>query len=379
MRFIDCDYQTFRNRSGDKTIILFGASSNWDYYGKIFPDIGRVAGQVSFIVDNDPGKQGQTVQTAGRDIPVRSPAALEILRGEGGKNTIILIPLRLRYHESICRQLMDAGLPEDMECYSVLLMTTAENHIDNSPAERYFASCRTQWIPKRIHSCWFSGEEKPDAYKRCVESWYRYCPDYEILEWNCGNYDVTKNSYMRQAYEKRKWAFVSDYARLDLVYTFGGIYLDMDVELLNTLDMLIGAAAFFCKDPMGIIDLGSGFGSVSGLPLLAEMMEVYEGRDFIKADGEMDTTAQPVLMQQVLARYGWKDRRDSQAEKEVLFLSNDYLTVVDGDRDAREWKGTELGIHWHNGGWLEREDKEYYRFENEARKKLREKYFTDRV
>ena len=91
-------------------------------------------------------------------------------------------------------------------------------------------------IPKVIHYCWFGGNEMSALEKKCIESWKTQCPDYEIIRWDETNYDVTKNLYMQQAYAAKKWAFVSDYARLDILYQHGGFYLDTDVELLQSLD-----------------------------------------------------------------------------------------------------------------------------------------------
>ena len=81
-------------------------------------------------------------------------------------------------------------------------------------------------IPKVIHYCWFGGKEKPPLVKKCIESWHQYCPDYEIKEWNETNFDVDCIPYVAAAYADKKWAFVSDYARLYLVYEYGGVYLD---------------------------------------------------------------------------------------------------------------------------------------------------------
>ena len=94
-------------------------------------------------------------------------------------------------------------------------------------------------IPKVIHYCWFGGNSLPEEAKRCIESWKKYCPDYKIIEWNENNYDVNSNEYMKAAYKEKKWAFVSDYARIDVVYKYGGIYMDTDVELVKELDSFL--------------------------------------------------------------------------------------------------------------------------------------------
>ena len=84
-------------------------------------------------------------------------------------------------------------------------------------------------IDKVIHYCWFGGNQKSDLINRCIESWKKYCPDYQIIEWNESNFDVNMFDYTRQAYKEKKYAFVSDVARLYVVYNYGGIYLDTDI------------------------------------------------------------------------------------------------------------------------------------------------------
>lgn len=93
-------------------------------------------------------------------------------------------------------------------------------------------------IPKIIHYCWFGGKPLPDEVKYYISTWQKYCPDYEIKEWNESNFDVNQNQYCREAYETKKWAFVSDYARLKILYEYGGIYMDTDVEVCKPLDHL---------------------------------------------------------------------------------------------------------------------------------------------
>lgn len=97
---------------------------------------------------------------------------------------------------------------------------------------------KKEMIPKIIHCC-FSKTEKPIEYQECIDSWREKCLEYSIIEWNTENYDVNKNKYMKAAYEKKMWAFVSDYVRLDVVYNFGGIYLDMDVEVFRSFEDLL--------------------------------------------------------------------------------------------------------------------------------------------
>ena len=119
-------------------------------------------------------------------------------------------------------------------------------------------------IPKVIHYCWFGGNPKPKLVQKCIHSWKKYCPDYEIIEWNESNFDISSCPlYVRQAYDVKKWAFVSDYARLKIIHTCGGIYLDTDVELIKSLDSLLEYNAFFGFEDGKYVATGLGFGAVS--------------------------------------------------------------------------------------------------------------------
>ena len=99
-------------------------------------------------------------------------------------------------------------------------------------------------IPKKIHYCWFSGNKMPKEFEAYIASWKKNCPDYEIIRWDETNYDVSRNTYMKDAYKEKRWGFVPDYARFDIIYQEGGIYLDTDVELLKSLDPLLDNPCF---------------------------------------------------------------------------------------------------------------------------------------
>ncbi len=159
-------------------------------------------------------------------------------------------------------------------------------------------------IPKIIHYCWFGGGEMPPRYRKWMESWKKYCPDYEIIEWNEDNYDVHKSRYLSQAYESKKWAFVSDYARVDLINTYGGIYLDTDVELVKNLDELLKNDAFCGFETARHVAYGLGFGAVKGHPILRELKEYYDHTDFLKEDGAMDLTTCPVIQTGIMKKHG---------------------------------------------------------------------------
>ena len=144
-------------------------------------------------------------------------------------------------------------------------------------------------IPKTIHYCWFGRDDLGRLARKCLDSWRRVLPDYQIREWNEDNFDVSANRYCREAYESRKWAFVSDYVRLYLLYTYGGIYMDTDVEVLKPLDAFLGRGAFSGFEDQQHIPTGI-IGAQQGNDWVADLLRYYDDRPFVLPDGELDMT-----------------------------------------------------------------------------------------
>ena len=188
-------------------------------------------------------------------------------------------------------------------------------------------------IPKIIHYCWFGKNPLPEDAKRCIDSWRKYCPDYKIIEWNESNYDVTSNEYMKAAYMEKKWAFVSDYVRIDVVYKYGGIYMDTDVELVKSLDELLNER-MYCgwemRDPlldkMGVsyensVAFGLGFGAEKGHKALKKILDLYKDISFYNEDGTLNLMACPHYQTEVLKEFGLDDtRRTYQCLKEGIVV-----------------------------------------------------------
>ncbi len=184
-------------------------------------------------------------------------------------------------------------------------------------------------IPKIIHYCWVGGNPKPQAVLYCIESWRRCCPDYEIREWNEENYDFFKNEYMRQAYEAEKWGFVPDYARLDIVYQHGGIYLDTDVELLRPLDELLENSCFFGFEDTGdgewFVNCGHGFGAEPGHEAVRAARDLYDRLSFRKEDGSLNLVASPRYTTQALRQLGLVRENRDQRLGDVQIYACDVL------------------------------------------------------
>ena len=213
-------------------------------------------------------------------------------------------------------------------------------------------------IPKRIHYCWFGRNPKPELAEKCIKSWRKFCPDYEIIEWNEDNYDLSSAPlYVRQAYEAKKWAFVTDYVRLHVVYEHGGIYLDTDVELVKRLEPLLCHQAYFGFEDGMHINTGLGFGATKGNTLVMEIMKDYENLSF-GVSGE-PIVACPKLNTKVFFRHGLiKENRKQILEGDILILPTEYLcpkSMIDGI--VRKTRNT-YSIHHYDSSWYTQEQQQ---------------------
>ena len=143
-------------------------------------------------------------------------------------------------------------------------------------------------IPKRIHYFWLGGSELPDEYKKNIETWRKYCPDYEIIRWDESNYDFSKYRYVKEAIENKQYMYVTDLARKDVLYTYGGIYFDTDVEILRPIDDLLYNEAFIGIDDGGQLNSGSGLGAVKNHLAVKEMLDIYKDMAFVNSDGSLN-------------------------------------------------------------------------------------------
>lgn len=213
-------------------------------------------------------------------------------------------------------------------------------------------------IPKIIHYCWFGGKELPDEYKHYIKTWEKYCPDYQIKEWNEKNFDINQSDYAREAYEQKKWAFVSDYARLKIIYEEGGIYLDTDVELVKPLDDLLKEKCFLASEKTGYIATGLGFGAEKKNEIIKLLLEEYVNRHFIGENGVYDHTACPKKNTKPLRKYGYKFSlkeivriRDAVIFPPVYF---DPMNCSSGETTITE---STYSIHHYTSSWISEEDK----------------------
>lgn len=148
-------------------------------------------------------------------------------------------------------------------------------------------------IPKTINYCWFGKGKKSKLFEKCINSWKKYMQDYEIKEWDEDNFDVNQNDYCREAYLNKKWAFVSDYARLKIIYDNGGIYLDTDVEIIKSLLPIIEKGGYLGIESSGKVATGLGFAARKNDKTIGKMLKDYDKIHFEK-DGKFDLTPCPI-------------------------------------------------------------------------------------
>lgn len=212
-------------------------------------------------------------------------------------------------------------------------------------------------IPKIIHYCWVGGNPKPQSVLYCIESWKRCCPDYEIREWNETNYDFTKNEYMRQAYEAKKWGFVPDYARLDIIYEHGGIYLDTDVEMVRSFDELLEHESFFGFEETGdgvyYVNCGHGFGAIAGHDAVKKARDLYEYLSFINADGSLNMLASPYYTTQSLRQLGMVQENRDQALHGVQVYASDVLCPKNFRTGQIIKTSRTISIHHFTASWVD--------------------------
>lgn len=206
-------------------------------------------------------------------------------------------------------------------------------------------------IPKKIHYCWFGGKELPELAKKCIASWEKYCPDYEIIRWDESNFDLNQIPYTRWCYDNRKWAFLSDYARLAVVAEHGGLYFDTDVELVRTPDELLQFEAFYGFENNSAVNTGQGFGAQKQHPTLVAMRQEYLAL-MPDQDGTFPVHACPALNTAALLPMGLvlNGLRQNVAGAEIL--PADFLNPYDDATGKLGKTENTIGIHWYSKFWM---------------------------
>lgn len=212
-------------------------------------------------------------------------------------------------------------------------------------------------IPKVIHYCWFGGAPLSKLNKKCIESWQKYLPDYEIKEWNESNFDINLIPYTREAYQAKRWAFVSDYARLWILYNYGGVYFDTDVEVIKPIEDILALESFIgCETNIStgvpfLVNPGLGFGCCKGNKAIGELTEIYSDLHF-NLNGKQNLTSIVYYTSEYLLKSGAKETNEIQIVNDLRIYPKDYFNPWDDSLKKPIITENTRTIHHFAGSWF---------------------------
>lgn len=346
-------------------IVIFGAGM----MGLVTaPEILKQYGieeSVECYVDNDSRCWNSETDVFKTAKKILSP---EVLKNYDAGKTVILLAIS-RCHQVLQQLEMYENL-QKASCYILPMMC-----ITNFKNTKYRGAVKEssyQKIPKVIHYMWLGKKEMPEKWKVCIDSWKTYCPDYEIQRWDESNYDIHKNQYMSQAYHAGMYGFVPDYARLDILYQYGGIYMDTDVQLIKNLDDMLYQDAFCGVEKWQTLNFGGLSGSVKGSNAIEKMLEERERLSFFNTDGSKNMNTCGYFDTLTAMKYGYRITGKNQKILDMNIYSYDYFHPYDYMSGQLAKTLNTYSIHHFNGGWLD----ETMREENEKIEKEYENLFA---
>lgn len=347
MIFIDCKPDEVKQVINGKDIFLYGAGRA---SGKVVKFCKDEEIYIKAIVDKFPNKYMNSIDYNRNDYRI---IGVSELLGElkiTTKESVIFITSVI-YEAQILEELNSIAELDNVAYISFKSLSNKRVVCD------FEFTKGVQKIPKKIHYCWFGKGKLGKEMQRCIDSWKRYAPDFEIIRWDENNYDVSKIPYIKEAYENKQWAFVSDYARLDILEQQGGIYYDVDVELVKNPEVLLCDEAFFGMHGNFIINTGVGYGSVAHNIILKEMMDVYNDVHFINKNGEMNRTANNVWNMMIFEKYGFKARNRYQNIKGIVVYPSEVLSPIGPFGTADFFSDKTISIHHGTKTWLTNNEK----------------------
>lgn len=331
----------------NKRITIYGAGMIGSVTTLSILNENNLLGRVAFFADGDSKKWGTEVE----GIRVEPKSRLKEING----SDFILIIAISRFYD-LYLELEEYENLKGTECCIIPMLC-----IDNYPVHEESIISKNgdkPIIPKVINYMWLGHNPLPAPLQKCIDSWKRFCPDYEIRCFNEDNYDIEKVPYMKQAYEAKAFGFVPDYARLDILYNYGGIYLDTDVELVKPLDDLLYQEAFCCVEKWQTVNFGGGSGAAPGNKLIGDLLKERERISFIEEDGSQNRNTCGYYDTKFFMERGYRINGKLQTIEGVsvypyeVFHPYDYMS---GKTSATE---NTYGIHHFNGGWLDEKQAE---------------------
>lgn len=286
-------------------VVLYGAGASarllLKSYRDIFPE-----NSLEFIIDGSQAMDGRYC-VVDDDLKIRIISLKHFCDLYSGKTELFTLLLTPYYSLFIIKELDRLEALDGVEAYVHSFI------VNRTPPGRFSFKCLDKpVIPRILHYFWLGGSRMPQEYEKHMESWRRFCPDYEIMRWDESNYDFSKYRYAREALESRQYMYATDVARKDILYRYGGIYFDTDVELLRPVDDLLYQEAFIGIDDGGQLNSGSGLGCVKHSRIVGEMLELYRDKAFINEDGSFNLHYNTLYETELMIGKGYKIKNEYQ-------------------------------------------------------------------
>ena len=206
-------------------------------------------------------------------------------------------------------------------------------------------------IPKIIHYCWFGGNPLPPLAVKCMDSWKKHCGDFEIKEWNENNFDISMTRYSKEAAEREKWAFVADIARFYTMYQYGGLYFDIDVEVVKPIDGFLDTGMFIGFESDVEINTGQGFGAEKNFYLVKKMLDIYNETPFINPDGTSNMTPSPKYTSKIMEAEGFVLNNTRQTIGNIEVYPTEYFCPKDWRNDETIITPNTYTVHHFMASW----------------------------
>lgn len=341
-------YDGFKKYIDGKRLVCYGAGKMLHEMEEEIPMLKEFYKEIE-IVDGNVERWGTKCNLYGAEITIQSP---QLVLNNLSKESVLLVTSG--YLEEILSSL-ESILEEEREVFAFPMIRgydrdnrfiTIGEDLEITPQKD------EQQIPKIIHYCWFSGEELPMEFQRNLESWKKYCPDYEFKEWNATNCDFSKYRYAEQAIQEKRWGFAGDVIRLDVVEKYGGVYLDLDVKLLKSLDELLYLDAYAAFEDNNWVNIGSGFGARPHHPIISQMLEYYKDVDFRNSDGSLNLEASPMHQTRVLKKHGLTCNGRMQNVGGMTILPMDCLCAKSVRTGLKYITQNTFSLHDFAASWL---------------------------
>ena len=328
-----------------KRVYVYGAGRALESCIDIYLQETSVEG----IVDSDPDKAGTVIDIENQHVKVIDKKQfVQFYHNCTEKEEIVLFISSSVYAADIVSELDQIEELDGLQCFlQVLVRNTFGEHRD------FEFSDGQEIIPRKIHYIWIGGNSLPYEFQKNIESWKYYNPSYEIIRWDESNYDFRKNDYMRLAYDKGLYGFSSNYARLDILNQYGGIYLDTDVEAVSNLDMLLRDKTFFNMGCADRVNMGCGFGTVSHQKIIQDILNQF-------GNCSENMTKRPFhnFIHPILKKYGFEIINFYQKINRIVLYPSDIMSPLTIEGMANNFSKNTVSIHRESGTWMSKEEKQ---------------------